>query len=155
MKIIPLTRGMLALVDDEDYDRLSRFKWYAQRSRDKFYAARRELGKLVLMHRDIMNPQDGLVIDHREVYQTLNNQKDNLRIATHAQNHQNAPKRKSVTSSRFKGVCKFRNKWQAYIQVSGKKINLGTYSTEKEAALAYNSSSLEHFGEFAKLNWTD
>lgn len=157
MKIISLTRGQVAIVDDEDFESLNRFKWHATLGSGRFYAARRDVGtkKIVLMHRQIMNPMDGQLVDHRETEQTLNNQKSNLRVCGHAQNHQNAPKRKSVTSSQFKGVSKFRDKYQAYIQVDGKKINLGTFADERHAATAYNNAAQKEFGEFARLNEID
>jgi hypothetical protein len=156
MKTISLTKGMIAVVDDEDFESLNRFKWYATQASGRFYAARRDVvtKKIVLMHRQIMNPMDGQLIDHRETERTLDNRKSNLRVCNHAQNHQNAPKRKTPTSSRFKGVhfYKSRNKWIAYVVVDGRQAHLGYFATEKAAALAYNDAAAKHFGEFARFN---
>src|SRR5690348_9141568 len=98
MKTIALTHGLEAKVDDEDFERLSQFKWYAAKNKHLWYARRgvyigdgemRMLG----MHRFIMNAVPGQVVDHRDG-NTLNNQKSNLRFCTYTQNNVNKiPKR--------------------------------------------------------------
>lgn len=144
MKIVPLTQGKVALVDDEDYERVIQFHWYANKGRYTWYARNMSLGYL---HNFIL----GANIDHRNG-DGLNNQKFNLRFCSQSQNNQNARKR-SNTSSQFKGVSFYQANylWAAYINIGIKK-HLGYYNTEQEAAKAYNIAALQYFGKFAKLN---
>jgi len=104
MKTIQLTQGKLTQVDDEDYDFLNQWKWYAKRNRktEKFYALRREsdliengvkvkFGETICMHRIVMNCPQGMVVDHKD-HDGLNNQKPNLRICTDRENLLNRKK---------------------------------------------------------------
>lgn len=147
-KEIPLTQGMVALVDDGDYAALSKHVWCIHSGG---YAT---TPKSLLMHRVIMGLARGdrTYIDHINGNK-LDNRRCNLRLCTMAQNIANAKKRAN-TSSRFKGVYfdASRNQWQAYINVSGKRIHIGRFNTELEAARAYDRKAREHYGEFAKLN---
>lgn len=159
MKKIKLSQGRVALVDDEDYEWLNQFTWFTTRSRDAFYASRRERGvknKKVKMHRMIMKTPVHLQVDHID-HNGLNNQKSNLRNCTNSQNHMNEkPKR----NAKYKGVqhCvkKYKNSVyksiQSKIYVNGKSITLGTFKTERDAAIAYNNAAAEYFGDFANLN---
>lgn len=134
MKQISLTQGKVALVDDEDYERLNRFKWYAQKARNTFYAFRMlGRGKMVLMHRDILNTPEGMVPDHIDG-NGLNNQKSNIRIVTVRQNAQNLHIKKS---SRYPGVSPQNKAWRARIKINGLNIELGMFPTEEEAHEAY------------------
>jgi hypothetical protein len=148
MKIIPLTRGMIAAVDDEDFDWLNQWKWTALLTQDKrWYARKRD----VLMHRLIMRAKRGQQIDHWD-RNTLNNQKGNLRFSNQSQNVANSSP-SSCNTSGFKGVTLYRNgKWQAQLMVNGKNLYLGRFETPAEAALAYDTAALSHFGEFAATN---
>lgn len=159
MKEIILTRGKVAIVDDEDFDQLSKWSWYTHISPNpnNFYAARGTMinykNKGHMMHRQILQLNDqNLVVDHIDG-NGLNNQKSNLRICTRAQNMCNLKKRKN-TSSRFKGVFwdKSRNKWSARANIEGKSLNIGRYENEIEAALAYNVTASFAHREFASLN---
>jgi len=162
VKEIPLTQGQVAMVDDEDYERVSEFKWYAHWDlRGRTYTARRgklvsesEDGKLghIFLHRFVMDVPKGAEIDHRD-HDTLNDQKSNLRICTHSQNNMNKLKWKGC-SSRFKGVSwkKERLKWRAQIQKDNKQHHLGYFNSEEESALAYNKAASKIFGDFAVLN---
>lgn len=157
-KKIPLTgkrgAGNFAIVDDVDYEELSKFKWhYATIG----YAARyagggRKNACYVYMHRQIMNPPDNTGIDHIDG-DKLNNCRSNLRLANQSQNNQNARPRHSSTS-RYKGVYwdEYHGRWSACIHTNNRKIYLGRYITQKEAALAYNAAAIEYFGEYACLN---
>jgi len=159
---IPLTRGQVALVDDGDYERVSKFKWYAlwDPSRRTYRALRNkqenesENGKrgLIYLHRFIMKVPKGKDIDHRD-RDPLNNQKNNLRICTRAQNNMNKLKREGY-SSEYKGVSwnKQKLKWEASIGKDYKKHHLGLFTDETDAAIAYNKAALEMFGEYAVLN---
>ena len=161
MQIIPLTRNKFTIVDDEDYDSLMQWKWqfdgrYAVRSAQISYINKVQKCKTLLMHRVIMKAENGMDVDHINMdgrIDGLNNQKYNLRIATRQQNLWNS--RKSANcSSVYKGVCwhKGTKKWVAFLRKDGKQIYLGLYKTEIQAALVYNASAKEHYGEFARLN---
>lgn len=159
MKEVTLTQGKVALVDDEDYNRVNQYKWHSKKNGRTYYALREYHldGKRTsqFMHTFIKGTEEE--IDHED-HNGCNNQKYNLRQVTHQQNLQN--QQKSLTykgippSSSFKGVSwdKHRQKWQAYIQVNHKKIQIGRFDNEFEAALAYDNAASNHYGEFAKLN---
>jgi len=159
MKTIPLTQGYVALVDDEDFERLSKFKWNVAVTkctyRVKIYAKRKEkvLGKYttIRMHRFILGCSGH--VDHKDG-DGLNNQRGNLRPATRMQNGANRKKSTAECSSRWKGVCwrKDLQKWNAYIYFNKQRRHLGHFADEFDAAQAYNFAALELFGEFAKLN---
>ncbi len=152
MKLILLTQGQFAIVDDADYDWLNQWKWCALKRRATFYAGRNIGGRcnqrLVLMHREIMNAQNGQEIDHKEG-NGLNNQRKNLRFCTHSQNMMNSRKQKGT--SRFKGIYwnKQKQKWRAMITIDHKRIHLGYFVSEKQAAKIYQKAANEYFGEFA------
>jgi AP2 domain len=161
MREIKLTRGKVALVSDHRYESLARHKWCAawNRKRDKYTAVRAIVvdgqKKILLMHREILGLGfgDRRKADHIKVGDTLNNQDDNLRIATNAQNMWNSGKRKNNKSG-FKGVwwSKVSSKWTAQIRVGEKKIHLGLFDTAESAHAAYCDAALKYHGEFARLN---
>ncbi len=154
MKLIPLTQGKVAIVSDEDYEHLCTFKWHADKKGLTFYAARslkREKGKprqQVYMHQSVAGSKR---IDHRDG-NGLNNQRDNLRACSQMHNSRNRVG--TVHTSPFKGVCwaTEKKKWKAYIRVNYQRINLGYYIDPTLAAIAYDLSAMQHFGEFAKTN---
>jgi hypothetical protein len=158
-KEIPLTKGAVALVDEEDYAWLSAYRWHAHGRR---YAARwaNEDGKrrLVYMHRQILGTGPGEQTDHKNG-DGLDNRRENLRFCTSAENLRNSRKyrRKGGATSRYKGVSWHRRggKWQACVQVGGKGRHLGHFADERAAALAYDRAAVEHFGEFARPNFPD
>lgn len=164
-KEIPLTRGQVAIVDAADYEWLSQFKWYAvapngKHKDGKFYAVRhvfRDDGKrtLLKMHREILGAEPGVDVDHVDG-NTLNNQRDNLRLCNRQQNTFNSRGQKNSVS-KYKGVSwhKHTRKWFAQIGVNGKNIFLGYYDTPEEAARARDTASLKYQGEFAYLNFGD
>jgi hypothetical protein len=160
MKTINLTRGQVALVDDEDYEWLNQWKWNAHwcEGTQTFYAVRHSEtvnGKRhsIWMHRLILglefgNPLQG---DHKEPSATLDNRRDNLRVATRAQNMANRrPNRRG--RSRYKGVCwhKARARWCAQIAIEGIPKTLGCFSTEEDAYAAYCQAAKLLRGEFAR-----
>ena len=166
MKQIELTQGYVALVDDEDFERVSQFKWQAVEEKSKgkdkkvrsVYAQRalpREDGKQrkERMHRFILGVDPAVEVDHKDS-DGLNNQKDNIRASTDRQNAQNMRKQENKTS-RFKGVYwyKLRNCWRAKIRTDGILKSLGYYKDEKQAALAYDAAARHFFGEFAHTNF--
>lgn len=145
-------RKLLVMVDDEDYNYLSKFNWHV--SKDKCVASwlGSKNNKRILIHRFIMNPPDNMEIDHIDGNR-LNNQKSNLRLATSSQNKCNRGARKDCKSG-YKGVSwhKQNNKWSVRIMTDGKYLSLGLYDDIKEAALAYNNASKKYHGEFAFMN---
>lgn len=153
MKLIPLTQGQFAQVNDEDFEWLNQWKWTADKSYSTFYAVRIEEGKKVYMHRRIMNTPIGFECDHKD-RNGLNNLRVNLRNTTHRQNLTNTSVRKGC-SSKFKGVCfnLKRQVFQSYISAEGKHIYLGFSKDEITAARLYDIAAKKYFGEFANINF--
>ncbi len=156
MKKIPLTQGKYALVDDEDYDYLNQWKWYAAKGNSTYYAFRgtktKKGQRTVRMHRVIMNTSKRQEVDHID-HNGLNNQRSNLRNCTFKQNQANKIKKKNCYS-KYKGVYWFNKvkKWASYIRINGVLKYLGTFSSEIEAAKTYNNEAKKTQGEFACLN---
>ena len=155
MKEIQLTKGKVALVNDADYERLNKMKWYFHymKNNNTAYAARWIAGSIVLMHRFILNPAKDQVVDHIDG-NGLNNQRENIRICTKSDNQGNRAKNKNNTSG-YKGVHFYKriNKFRAQIKLYGKDIYLGYYNSPIEAARAYDAKARELFGEFANTNF--
>lgn len=152
MKQIDLRNGTYAVVDDEDYDRLSQFRWNYRNG----YAIRElknQQGKRIrtAMHHDIIGRIDGLEVDHINGNRA-DNRRENLRFATHSQNMANKIMRQGT--SKYKGVCwnKKDKVWIASVEKDGKYYHAGSYHNEEEAAIAYNKKAWEIFGEFARVN---
>lgn len=159
MREIILTGGEVALVDDDDFDRINQHRWSICSNGGSSYARRATTvnGKDVglMMHRVIMGITDkSLRIDHKN-RNGLDNQKHNLRSATPSQNSKN---KKGWGSSKYLGVNrkKWRKsfRWEAKIKpdVKSKQVLLGYFKLEKDAALAYNEAAKKYHGEFANLN---
>lgn len=160
MREIELTQGKIALVDDEDFERVNQFKWRAHFNGYHWYARRDirlENGKRTVqhMHRFVRGIEHGdpRQVDHINRSETLDNRRSNLRIATRSQNLQNRDKQKNNTSG-WKGVCwhKASKKWVAKINHQGKRFDLGLFDTTTAAAAAYNDAALMFHGKFAVLN---
>lgn len=165
VKEIPLTQGKVALVDDEDYDLVSKYTWHSLKNGNTFYASRsvgcrKDKTKTTSsMHRLIMNfPKSPLKIDHING-NGLDNTRDNLRICTNSQNQMNSTtKRGGNSSSHYKGVSwnKKSGKWKASIGITingqYKNIYIGMFLCEHKAAQVYNEVAVNYFGTFAKLN---
>jgi hypothetical protein len=151
MKEIPLTKGRIALVDDEDYDFLTRWKW--QFNADGYAVHSTHVaGKAIKipMHRMIMNAQKGEIIDHINGSR-LDNQRANLRRATRAQNAQNSIQVRNWTG--YKGVQPLPTReYLAAITVDSREIHLGIYPTPARAAQAYDKAAVAHFGSDAMTN---
>jgi hypothetical protein len=152
MKKILLTQGKYALVDDEDFEILSKFKWYAAKRGYGFYAQRRLKNISVQMHRFLLNPEKGKDVDHING-DTLDNRRANLRVCSRSQNEWNRKKQKNNTSG-FKGVTynKESKKYFSRIRVYKDLIYLGSFENKVEAAKKYNEAAIKYHGEFALLN---
>jgi hypothetical protein len=155
---IHLTQGKFAIVDPKDYARLSKYKWRICNARNTMYAERSirkgpaRYGR-VLMHRMIIHPAKGFVIDHING-NGLDNRSANLRLATVSQNAANAPK-KSTNTSGFKGVWfdKQKKKFRACIWHQKKRHHLGYFKTKIEAAKAYDQAAIKYHKQFARPNF--
>jgi len=144
-----------ALVDDADYEALSRHMWRLHSTGN--YAERGGGSTKVLMHREVICAKPGEYVDHING-NGLDNRRENLRICTHQQNlrHRVSP---PVGVSRFRGVSLDKRKgrkkkWRAHITVDGRQRSLGYYELEVGAAMAYDAAALKLFGEFASPNFT-
>lgn len=150
------------LVDDEDYELLNKYKWYIRKNRNCFYATRKSRYgvygnrqcSVVEMHRFILNMFDRKIfIDHID-HNGLNNTKLNLRECSAQENNFNSLPRKNKTS-KYKGVHfnKTNNKWRVCVTKNRKRIHIGFYTCEHEAAYNYDKHSIDAYGEFAYLNF--
>jgi len=159
MKQIPLTQGMFALVDDDDFEALSKWKWHANKSKGNYYACRNsprvnKKRTSIKMHRQIMNvPNDGLFIDHING-NGLDNRRENLRLCTNAENTRNSRVSSSNTTG-YRGVSLHgpTKKFRARIKSDDGTIYLGHFKTAIDAALAYDFAAKRFHGEFARLNF--
>lgn len=151
-KRIPLTQGLFAIVDDEDFDALSKHKWCATREgRYSIYAVHWDGERIVRMHNIIMPPSEGMVIDHRDG-NGLHNCRSNLREATRSQNNWNVqvPPR---SSTGVRGVyARQDGKYQARGCKYGKVTNLGNFSTIEEAKAVRMAWVEANYGEFAGVH---
>jgi hypothetical protein len=156
---IYLGEGEWTILDQQDYYRLNHFKWFLTGRLYKFYAARTikvdGRTRITRMHRDIMNPPDNLLVDHQNS-DGLDNRRQNLRLATKSQNGCNSRKRKN-TSSIYIGVHlrKKQGRWEAEITHNSKKIWLGSFDNEIDAAKAHDLAAQKYHGEFARLNFSE
>ncbi|MCJ7458336.1 MAG: AP2 domain-containing protein [candidate division Zixibacteria bacterium] len=158
MKEILLTQGKVAIVDDEDFEELNKYKWDAHISWHTYYVERgvydRETGKvkIIKMHRQIMGFPEGKEIDHIN-HNGMDNRKCNLRSCEHWQNKKNGLLYKTNTSG-FRGVSWYKRsqKWRAYFYRESTQKTIGYFDNIIEAARAYDEKAKE-LGEFAILNF--
>ena len=160
MKKIKLTQKKFVLIDNEDYELISKYKWHTTTNNNIIFYVKHSYQdektkkiKNILMHRLIMKIIDPKThVDHVNS-NGLDNRKHNLRICTPAQNQMNQIKIRG--RSKYKGVSwhKHGKKWQVSIQIGKKRKHLGYFHNEIEAAKAYDTAARLYFGEFARLNF--
>lgn len=157
MKLIPLSQGKFAMVDDQDYESLNQYKWhaYSRNAHSAIYAVRSEwikgTTKSIRMHRQILNAPEDYVVDHKD-HNGLNNQRSNIRLATKSQNQWNM---KPYPGIKNIGIRKHGNKWEARIGYKGKILYLGAFKTESEAVEIRNKKATELHGQFKYNNFRD
>lgn len=158
---IPLTRGYVAIVDDEDAD-LTQFNWMAleDKQRKNVYAYRHNYAsgkcQIVYMHRIILErklgyaPSKHELSDHKDG-NGLRNVRENIRLATHVQNRRNSNKI-TLPKSRLKGSSELPyGRWQSRIMTDGKSLHLGVFTDPLEAHRAYCAAAVKHHGEFCNF----
>jgi hypothetical protein len=154
-RVIELTQGRVAQVDEADYEWLNGFAWHAARSGygDIYYAYRRVNGKRIKMEHMIVAPPDGMIIDHID-RNTLNNQRSNLRITTQSVNIHNRTKQPG--SSLYRGISRRPDgSWLSQAWKDGQHYYIGIFDGEREAALAYDRVAKQLWGDYAVLNFSE
>lgn len=154
-KLIPLTRGQFAIVDECDYESLSQWKWCVKANK---YAGRDvwKTRQCVYMHRSVVGAPAGMDVDHING-NTLDNRRCNLRVCAHHKNLQNQGKQRGLHTSKYKGVSwnARKSKWEARLTVDKKLTFLGNYADESEAARVWDEAAKKHHGEYARLNFPE
>lgn len=156
---LPLPGGDIAVIDESDIEAASGYNWYLSDSgRGKRYVRSRKsrTNSPIYLHRLILPGADGRHVDHVNG-DTLDNRRENLRVASHTENTRNSSVPRNNTSG-FKGVSKatwVTGRWRATIRIDGKQAFLGVFDTPEEAAIAYDEAAKNHYGEFAHLNFPD
>lgn len=151
--MVTLTKGKVALVDDEDFERVNKYKWYF----NGHYAAKHDheeyakTGKrtTMYMHHFILGGKSQ--VDHAD-RDRLNNCKSNLRICNSSQNMANRDI--SYASKHGRGVYANHGKYQVKIRINKKQTHLGVFENLEEAKKAYDIAALKHYGEFAYTNFS-
>lgn len=147
------------LVDDADFEYVSKFKWFLRKVGKTFYAQRNakvgELRTAIQMHRELLSVPAGLMVDHKN-HNTLDNRRENLRICTQFENQHNQQATRGG-SSKYKGITwvKKSKKWRTMITTYGYAKHLGLFNNEEEAAMAYDYYANIEQGEYAVLNFPD
>ena len=156
---IKLSKGKYAIVDPEDFEKLSQYKWhctnygYAARKIPKGKRTGRE--QSIMMHRELCPVPDGMWVDHINRKRN-DNRRANLRPATRQQNCWNTRQNRTKSKTQYIGIHwnKNRRKWQLQLTVNGRQRGFGYYADEKEAGKAYDKVAIKYRGEFALLNFS-
>lgn len=159
VRIIQITKGLITIVDEEDYEKLMQHSWFVHKSHHCCYAARLKHGnkkdRIIQMHREILclSYHDGNIVDHIN-RDGLDNRKCNLRIVFPSLNRYNS-RMMSINTSGYRGVSwhKQDRRWRANIGVKGKQIWCGQFTDRISAALAYDKAAIRYYGNDAVLNF--
>ena len=158
-KELELRNGLKVKIDEEDADRINEHTWRVIKKpsgRLKVVTnIQTEKGsRQVSLGQFLMNPPPGKMVYPRRFQQGLDYRKENLVVCTMQERQLYLPKTRKAVSSKYRGVyfLKSKEKWRAAIKVNGKKISIGLYDTEEDAALAYNKAARQHFGDLAYQN---
>lgn len=147
MPKLTLSQNKEAIIDEDDVEALSKWKWSFAKNG---YAVRREKGKIILLHRQIMDPKKHFVVDHKNG-DKLDNRKKNLRVCTRSNNCHNSKGHKDSLSG-LKGITfakqQVNKPWRARIMVKGNNIDLGLFKSKHEAHEVYLSAARKLQGEF-------
>lgn len=156
---LPLTQNKHTIIDSCFHQELSQYKWQAVKSRNTWYAVGSIIDggkrKPVRLHRYLLSASDGSIVDHING-NGLDNRLENIRIVDqrmNAWNRKNTKNSQSNKLSAYKGVSKKNGKWRSQIYVNGKKVHLGTYADEIEAAKKYDEAAIKNFGLYAHINF--
>jgi len=160
MKTIKLSRGKEAVVDDEDFEALSRHKWSALKATSgSWYAVRMCGGAYLYMHAIVAGtPKGKAKTDHIDG-DGLNNRRGNLRICTNKQNAHNHTRKRKGCGSQYRGVSLHRatGKWLVQIRTDGIGRYVGLFESEIDAAGAYDAAGFardpEHFTPNFSASW--
>lgn len=148
-RTLPLSRGLEAFVDAEDYEWASQYKWSAG-SGSHPYPFRNDRtsgrGTAVRLHREIMRPPSGSVVDHIDG-NPLNNCRSNLRVVSRQENHRNRAGPQRNNSTGLLGVSRRRGGWRAYIAVNNRQKHLGQFNTKEDAMEARKAAEIKYYGE--------
>jgi len=153
VKEIPLQNGMIALVDDEDFERVSEHTWTIAKNQETSIQVFSEtIGKKIILSRFISKARENEVVTFKNK-NPLDFRKENL-IVMNSIVHKRMSKAKRNASSKYKGVCKSKKtgKWIAAIAIEGKRKHLGSFINEDDAARTYNNAVLEYWGGIGYLN---
>jgi hypothetical protein len=160
---IYLGEGKWTILEQADYYRLKHYKWIVYGTGNggqNLYAIRFKLIEpykttMVSMHREIMNAKDERLVDHRNC-NSLDNRKSNLRFATRAENMRNRRKKRNATSQ-YLGVHYYKPQgtWSCAILHNGKRIWLGRFVNEIDAAKTHDVAAKKYHREFARLNFPE
>jgi hypothetical protein len=153
MKIPLINSNLHAEVDEQDIH-LAAFRWRLETKRNKTYASARIGGARVYLHRIIMNPTKGMVVDHHPDPNGLNCRRSNLRLCTRSQNMGNS-KAHADRQGKYKGVYRHGDKFIAQICVRRRRMKIGRFDTAIDAAKAYDERARQEWGLFAKCNFNE
>jgi hypothetical protein len=143
-------------IDGVDWPHVRGYRWHAQKNFNTFYVrtnVRTPNGKQATLRMHNLLLPDAKIVDHEDG-SGLNNQRTNLRPATHAENIRNSRKDSDAITSKYRGVYRQKGKkFRAQIMFNDTRKHLGMFVNEKDAARAYDAAALKYCGEFARLNF--
>ena len=150
MRTLQITRGYSVFLDDDDFERFGKYRWYASICGKRVYASREVSKTHSYLHREIMKAPKGLFVDHKN-HNTLDNRKENLRLCTQVENNRNRAGAQSRSKSGIRGVwwVESRKKWATSIAVNKRTIPLGRFVKLEDAIKARKDAQDKYYGEFA------